>query len=98
MVFLARFQSVFLELRLTTNWTKFFLFLIKEKQNDNKLKCSYFNKDPLLRIKPARMERVWEKPPIYIFRGFASKEEIEDLKAISGPQVGHFEYHCLKNV
>ncbi|CAB3982436.1 Prolyl 4-hydroxylase subunit alpha-2 [Paramuricea clavata] len=65
----------------------------EEKQDDNKLKCSYFNKDPLLRIKPARMERVWEKPPIYIFRDFASKKEIEDLKAISGPQLSRATVH-----
>ena len=63
------------------------MFWSQEKQDESKLKCSYFNKDPLLRIKPARMERVWEKPPIYIFREFASKKEIEDLKAISGPLV-----------
>ncbi|XP_046858878.1 prolyl 4-hydroxylase subunit alpha-2-like isoform X2 [Xenia sp. Carnegie-2017] len=65
----------------------------EEKQNVNKLKCSFFNKDPLLRIKPARMERVWEKPPLYIFRNFATKEEIEDLKAISEPQLSRATVH-----
>ncbi|XP_028409025.1 prolyl 4-hydroxylase subunit alpha-2-like isoform X2 [Dendronephthya gigantea] len=65
----------------------------EEKQDDNKLKCSYFTKDPLLKIKPARMERVWEKPPIYIFREFASKKEIEDLKVISGPQLSRATVH-----
>ena len=74
-------------MQLPTANTTLLTIFSKEKQDVNKLKCSYFNKDPLLRIKPARMERVWEKPPIYLFREFASKKEIEDLKAISRPQV-----------
>lgn len=33
------------------------------------------------------MEQVFEKPPIYIFRAFASEREIEELKQIADPQV-----------
>ena len=64
-----------------------FVFCSQEKQNVSKLVCSYYTKHPLLRISPAKIEQVFEKPPIYIFREFASEADMEDLKHISGPKV-----------
>ena len=49
--------------------------------------CWYYN-DPLrLKIKPAKIERVFVKPEIFLFRGILSDVEMEVIKELAAPRV-----------
>lgn len=52
------------------------------------MKCWLVNNDPLTILKPARMERVFVHPEIFIIRDVISDSEIEHIKKLAVPRVG----------
>ena len=66
---------------------KRFLFLTQSTAQGN-LVCWYENKkDPLLMLRPVKVEMVWRKPRIFIFRDLLSPVEAKQIKDIATPKV-----------
>ena len=49
--------------------------------------CWYNNDPPRLKIRPAKIERVFVKPEIFLFRGILSDVEMEVIKELAAPRV-----------
>lgn len=49
--------------------------------------CWYYNDAPRLKIKPAKVERVFVKPEIIIFRGILAESELNTIKELASPRV-----------
>lgn len=49
--------------------------------------CWYYNDAPRLKIKPAKVERVFVKPEIIIFRGILAESEMNTIKELASPRV-----------
>jgi len=51
------------------------------------LKCSYnFGRHPFMKLCPAKMEEVYDKPRIVIFHGMITDQEIETIKILATPR------------
>jgi hypothetical protein len=51
------------------------------------MKCWHVNNDPLTILKPARIERVFVNPEIFIIRDVISDSEIKHIKMLATPRV-----------
>ena len=49
--------------------------------------CWYYNDASRLKIKPAKLERVFLKPEIIIFRDVLSDAEMNTIKELASPRV-----------
>ena len=52
-----------------------------------KMKCWYRHGDPLLVIKPAKVERVWFNPEVFMIRDAVSDRQIEFIKETANAKV-----------
>lgn len=52
-----------------------------------KMKCWYKRDDPLLVLKPQRIERIWADPEIFMLRGVITEKQINELKNNAYPIV-----------
>ena len=62
---------------------------VQPSEDYKDLVCYYFNnkRNPRLILRPAKLEVVFLKPKIYIFRGIIYDEEMDRLKELAGPKV-----------
>ena len=51
------------------------------------MKCWYKSKDPVLRLKPQKVERIWMNPQIYLLRDIITDNEIAMIKEQALPNV-----------
>jgi len=59
----------------------------KSQAEEDKLTCYYFNKDPLLLIKPVKIEMASLKPDIYLLHDIIRDSDIEFIKVLAGPRL-----------
>jgi len=49
--------------------------------------CWFYNDSPRLKLKPAKFERVFVKPEIFIFHDILREEEMNKIKELAAPRV-----------
>lgn len=59
----------------------------QSKREIQKMKCWYKSKDPILRLKPQKVERIWMNPQIYLLRDIITDSEIAMIKKEALPNV-----------
>ncbi|XP_073251115.1 prolyl 4-hydroxylase subunit alpha-1-like isoform X1 [Porites lutea] len=57
------------------------------KWEESKMLCWYYNDPPRLKIRPAKIERVFVKPEIFLFRDILSDVEMEVIKELAAPRL-----------
>ncbi|XP_065651339.1 prolyl 4-hydroxylase subunit alpha-1 isoform X1 [Hydra vulgaris] len=57
------------------------------KKEQAKMKCWYSAKDPVLKLKPQKVERVWVDPEIFILRDIISEKQINLIKEVASPML-----------
>ena len=60
---------------------------LQSQAEQDKLTCYYFNEDPLLLIKPVKIEMASLKPDIYLLHDIIRDSDIEFIKVLAGPRV-----------
>ena len=66
----------------------FFCFFFSQSQAEmDKLTCYYYNKHPLLVIRPVKIEMASFKPNIYLLHDIIRDEDIEFIKDLAAPRV-----------
>ena len=51
------------------------------------MKCWYSTKDPVLKLKPQKIERVWVDPEIFMLREIINEQQINLIKQAASPMV-----------
>ena len=72
---------------LHLNFVRIIYFCCQTKWEESKMLCWYYNDPPRLKIKPAKIERVFVKPEIFLFRDILSDVEMEVVKELAAPRV-----------
>ncbi|XP_068735828.1 prolyl 4-hydroxylase subunit alpha-1-like isoform X1 [Montipora capricornis] len=57
------------------------------KWEESKMRCWYYSDPPRLKIKPVKVERVFVKPEIIIFRGILTDSEMNTIKELAAPRL-----------
>ena len=65
------------------------LYSPQSQSNLDQLMCYYYNKHPLLVIKPAKLEMASLKPNIYLMHDVIRDTDIEFIKDLAAPRVSN---------
>lgn len=57
------------------------------RAEQRKLKCWYKKNNPMLLLKPAKIERVWVHPEVFMLRGMLSENMIDKIKNAASPML-----------
>ena len=72
---------------LHLNFVRIIYFCFQTKWEESKMLCWYYNDPPRLKIRPAKIERVFVKPEIFLLRDILSDVEMEVIKELAAPRV-----------
>lgn len=64
--------------------------IFQTKWEESKMICWYYNGPPRLKIRPAKVERVFVKPEILIFRDILTETEMDKIKELASPRVMYY--------
>ena len=64
---------------------------LQSQADQDKLTCYYYDKDPLLLIKPVKVEMANLEPDIYLLHDIIRDSDIEFIKNLAAPRVGFYQ-------
>ena len=67
------------------------LWFLQSQADQDKLTCYYYDKDPLLLIKPVKVEMANLEPDIYLLHDIIRDSDIEFIKNLAAPRVGFYQ-------
>jgi len=71
------------------------MLILQTKKELRRMKCWVKRNNPLLILKPQRIERIWANPEIFMLRGIMENSYIDKIKKQAYPIVSFDTFWCF---